>query len=128
MTYQQLLDWIKAAGFEQWSWVVAVLVATAALWRWLLGARRQELPGSVGQTFNSADGASRVGQQIGGTGNTVIQNNGADPQLVESLLDRISARDKELGHHEAALMQKTNCWLKEKRKFSNCEGRACSRL
>ena len=106
MTYQQLLDWIKAAGFEQWSWVVAVLVATAALWRWLLGARRQELPGSVGQTFNSADGASRVGQQIGGTGNTVIQNNGADPQLVESLLDRISARDKELGHHEAALKAK----------------------
>lgn len=106
MTYQQLLDWIKAAGFEQWSWVVAVLVATAALFRWLLGAPRQELSGSVGNTFNSADGPSNVGQQIGGTGNTVIQNNDADPKLVESLLDRISAGYKELGHHEAALKAK----------------------
>ena len=106
MTYQQLLDWIKTAGFEQWSWVVAVLVATAALCQWLFGARSKDLSTVQAQAFNTANGASSVGQQIGGTGNTVIQNNLTDPQLVNTLLDRISARDRELGNHEAALKAK----------------------
>ncbi len=106
MTYQQLLDWVKAAGFEQWSWVVAVLLAIGALWQWLFGARSKDLSAVHAPAFNSANGTLTVGQQIGGTGHTVIQNNSADPQFVSALLDRISAKDRELGNHEASLKAK----------------------
>ena len=73
---------------------------------WLFKAKIQGISTVHAPAFNSANGASSVGQQIGGTGNTVIQNNSADPQLVNTLLDRISARDRELGHHEASLKAK----------------------
>ena len=86
--------------------MVAVLLAIAALWQWLFGARSKDLSAVHAPAFNSANGTSTVGQQIGGTGNTVIQNNSADPQLVSALLDRISARDRELGNHEASLKAK----------------------
>ena len=106
MTYTQLLEWIKGAGFEQWSWVAGISVVVVSGLRWLFRAKSHAFPTVQLQTSNSARGASSVGQQIGGTGNMVIQNNSLDPQLVNTLLDRISARDRELGNHEAAPKEK----------------------
>ena len=107
MSYPQLLDWIKAAGFEQWSWVVAVLIALVIFVKWLFASKTLSLPAASPTTANAANHHSSVGQQIGGTGNVVIQHN-ADPahaQITLQLLNAIAQKDTQLAEKDARILE-----------------------
>jgi hypothetical protein len=103
--YSQVLQWIKDAGFEQWSWVVAVLTVVFAFIAWLFRNRKPHH--GLSQQTNQATGSASVGQQIGGSGNTVIQNNQIDSVLVSDLLNRISVKDRELGQKDQLIASQT---------------------
>ena len=107
MTYQQLLEGIKAAGFEQWSWVVAVVLAVAAAWRWLVRDKSRDGPTAIAPAFNSANGASNVGQQIGGTGNTVSVHQGdpATTQLANKLFEAMQQKDQFLAEKDQRILE-----------------------
>jgi tetratricopeptide (TPR) repeat protein len=111
MTYAQVLDWIKAAGFEQWSWVIAIFAAFVACGRWFF--KRQPIAQSAHlipahiDNANTARGYAHIGQQIGGMGHHVTLNNHGDPALVQNLLDRLSSKDKELGVKDQLIQTQT---------------------
>ena len=52
MTYLQLLEGIKAAGFEQWVWVVAVVLAMVG--------QRQWIPLEISNEINGLDQLPRI--------------------------------------------------------------------
>lgn len=112
MTYQQLLDQIEALGFEQLAWVLPFLLVSVALVRWLLGLRKSHLSAqnqftSNGTTSNSANDASKVGQQIGGSGNTVSIHQG-DPaitQLANNLFEAIQQKDQFLAQKDQKILE-----------------------
>ncbi len=99
-TYQQLLHWIKSAGFEQWSWVIAVVTPLCVAGVWLFSQRKKE------QIHTTITSQGPVAQQIGGSGSIIHQHFSADPQLVQQLLDRISEKDQQLGQNQQLLSQK----------------------
>ena len=106
MSYQKVLDWIKTAGFEQWSWVIAVLIGLVIFLKWMFGSTKQSASAVSLSTGNAANQHSAVGQQIGGTGNVVIQNN-ADPghtQITLQLLNAIEQKDKLLAEKDARIL------------------------
>ena len=107
MSYQQALDWIKAAGFEQWSWVIAVLIGLVVFVKWLFGSIKSSTATALPATSNAAHHASAVGQQIGGTGNVVIQHNGdpAHAQITLQLLKAIEQKDHQLAEKDARILE-----------------------
>ena len=107
MSYQQALDFIKAAGFEQWSWVIAVLIGLVVFVKWLFGSRKSSTATALPATSNAAHHASAVGQQIGGTGNVVIQHNGdpAHAQITLQILKAIEQKDQQLAEKDARILE-----------------------
>ncbi len=125
MRLGQLPEYIKAAGFEEWSWVAGALAVPLAVWALVLAYRqlRQKPPAPTQTLHQSGEGAhAHVGGsvQAGGAvqigGHSVVhQHLGLGPELVEQLLDRISAKDRELGQKDArvSILSAENAQLRE---------------
>ncbi len=92
MTYAQVLEFIKDAGFEQWSWVLGVLASLAAFSIWLFrrspSSASKKAPTLSSPNANQANQQAQVGQQIGGSGNTVVQHNHLDAGVLTALLNQ----------------------------------------
>ena len=105
MGYADFLAQVKAAGFEELAWVAAVSVPLVGMSVWFF--KRKHPASMPAGNLNSAADQSKIGQQIGGTGNVVIQNN-SDPaqgQITLHLLKAIAQKDQQLAEKDARILE-----------------------